>query len=215
MNLHRNDWQGGLQRRGGVTLIEVMISILLISTILLISVNASATLLSNSTQQRTSNHSALLTAQILDEISAMDFRDRVNPVFGIEADEIANDRTTFDDVDDYNGYTSAPPTHRDGSAISGYDDWSISVTVVPADPVESGLTTTSADANSSLRVIGVICTAPEGTTINGATLVSDVPSDVANTTSYEQWRRIKLSFPQRELNVTAPLRNHPDSISTF
>lgn len=207
------DRRGNLHRRRGVTLIEVMVSILLVSTVLLISVNASATLLSNRTQQQTSNHSALLTAQILDEVSAMDFRDRVDPVFGVEADEIANDRTTFDDVDDYNGYTSAPPTHRDGSVISGYNGWSIAVTVVPADPVAGGLITTSASESSPLRVIGVVCTTPQGTTINGTTLVSDVPSNVPNTASYEQWRRIELRFPNRELNVTAPLRNLPDSIS--
>jgi type II secretory pathway pseudopilin PulG len=203
--------QGGLHKRGGVTLIEVMISIVLVSTILLVSINASATLLRNNLQQRNANHSAHLALQILDEVSSRDFRDRVNPVFGIESGENSSDRTTFDDVDDYHGYKSTPPTHRDGSVISGYDGWSFSVTIAPADPVANGISTTSADESSPLRIIGVVCTTPEGTEIREATMVSDTASDIADTTSYDKWRRIKLSFEQREINVTAPLRNQPDS----
>ena len=78
-----------------------MISIVLVSTILLVSINASASLLRNNSQQRNTNSSTHLAAQILDEVSSMDFRDRVDPVFGIESDENASDRNTFDDVDDY------------------------------------------------------------------------------------------------------------------
>ena len=202
--------QGGLHERPGVTLIEVMISIVLVSTIMLVSLSASANLLRNSSQQRHTNHGASLAAQIIDEVSSMDFRDRVDPVYGLESNENASDRTTFDDVDDYHGYTSTPPAHRDGTMISGYAGWSFSVSVIPADPDASEITTTSANEHSPLRVIAVVCTAPEGTTVSAGTLVSNVPSDISDSTSYEKWRQIKLTFPDRDVIVTAPLRNHPD-----
>jgi Tfp pilus assembly protein PilV len=205
------------QRRGphrqlGVSLIEVMISLVLVSTILLVSLTASANLLRNDTQQRSANQGQLLAAQLLDEVSSMDFRDRFEPIYGLESNEDAGDRNTFDDVDDYNGYTAAPPTHRDGTTIDGYQGWSCSVSITPADPDATGITTTTSNENSPLRIITVNCTTPSGTTVEAATLVSNVPNDNAETDSYETWRRVKLTFPDRELSVTAPLRNKPDSL---
>ncbi len=193
----------------GVTLIEVMISIVLVSTILLVSLTASANLIRNASQRRNTNDGQQLAAQLLDEISSMDFLDHSEPVFGVESDETATDRTTFDDVDDYHTYTSAPPTYRDGTAIDGYDGWSCSVSITPADPDASGIITAGADGRSPLRIIEVVCTSPEGTSIRATTLVSNVPSDRNDTASYERWRRIKLTFPDREISVAAPLRNHP------
>ncbi len=142
----------------------------------------------------------------------MDFRDRVDPIYGLESNENASDRNTFDDVDDYNGYTAAPPTHRDGATIDGYEGWSFSVSITPADPDATGITTATSNENSPLRIITVNCTTPSGTTVGAATLVSNVPNDNAETNSYEKWRRVKLTFPDREINVTAPLRNNPDSL---
>jgi type II secretory pathway pseudopilin PulG len=202
--------QVGSRPSRGVTLIEVTISIVLVSTILLVSLTAAANLMRNDSERRNTNQGQQLAAQILDEVSSMDFRDRSDPVFGLESGEIATDRTTFDDVDDYNSYASTPPKHRDGTLISGYDGWSFSVAVYPADPDATGITTSSAGVRSPLRIIQVFCTAPDGATTDAATLVSNTPNDITATTSYEKWRRVKLTFPDREITVTAPLRNRPD-----
>jgi prepilin-type N-terminal cleavage/methylation domain-containing protein len=196
--------------RCGVTLIEVMISIVLVSTVLLVSLTASSRLLHNEHLQDAANDGAQLAAQLLDEVSSMDFRDRNDPVFGLEADETATDRTGFDDVDDYDGYECTPPTYRDGTSIEGYEGWSCRVTITPADPSTEGITTVAAGERSPLRIIAVLCTAADGTTTEATTLVSNVPSGVADTASYERWRRVKLTFPDREFSVTAPLRNRPD-----
>lgn len=202
----------GPRMRLGVSLIEVMISLVLISTILLVSLTASANLLRNDVQRRGANQGQQLAARLLDEVSSMDFRDRVDPIYGLETDENADDRNTFDDVDDYNGYTATPPTHRDGTTMNGYEGWSFSVSVIPADPDATGVTTTSSNEQSPLRIIVVVCTTPAGTSVQAGTLVSNVPDDNMETNSYEKWRRIKLTFPDREINVTAPLRNHPDTL---
>lgn len=199
-------------RRNGVTLIEVMISIVLVSTILLVSLTASANLMRNNSERRNTNLGQQLASQILDEVSSVDFHDPTSVIFGLEPDESATDRTTFDDVDDYQGYTSSPPSHRDGTAIDGYEGWSFSVSIAAAEADANGITTVNVDAQAPLRLIAVVCTAPDGTTVDAGTLVSNVPSDINDTTSYEKWRRIKLTFPDREINVTAPLRNHPEPI---
>lgn len=193
----------------GMTMIEVMVSLVLVSTILLVSLAASANLLRNDTQRRADHDGRGLANQIMDEVSAMSFQDSVDPRFGLEADEVAGDRSTFDDVDDYDRYSMSPPTYRDGTRIDGYADWKVSVQISPADPGVMGITTDSADPDSPLRRIVVNCTTPAGVSVSAATLVSNVPTNLPRTASYNRWQRIKLDFPNREIQVTAPLRNQP------
>lgn len=213
--VHLNfDWPRHAKRARGVTLIEVMISIVLVSTILLVSVTASANLLRNSQVRRDTNQSHQLAGQFLDEISSLDFRDRVGPTYGLEVGEIGSDRTTFDDVDDYHGYVVSPPRNRDGSVIEGFDGWTVSVAVWPADPDATGITTTDATAQSLMRLIVVVCTTPGGVTKTSGTLISGVPRGITEYQSYEQWREVKLDFPDRELRVSAPLRNSPSPSPT-
>lgn len=204
-DLERN--QTGQQR--GLTLIEVLISIILVSSMLLVSLAASANLMRNSNSRRDIRQGQLLATQLLDEVTVMDYRDRNSPVFGLEADELGSDRTTFDDVDDYSGYTQSPPTARDNTQIEGYDGWTISIEVIPADWVTGGITTTTANAASPLRQVTVSCTSPDGVSTDASTLVAGLNRDLEETTSFEQWRRIRLSFPDRELEVVAPMRNQP------
>lgn len=196
--------------RSGVTLIEIMVSMVLVATVLLVSLTASANLLRNNAQRRAAVEGEELGGQIVDEISALDFRDRESPVFGLEAGETAANRTTYDDVDDYHGYVSTPPTHRDGTTIAGYQGWTFSVVILPAEPDATGIVTSN-DDQKPMRIIVVTCTPPEGTATTVATLVSDVPSNISASTSFEKWRRLKLQFVDRELTVTAPLRNAPDA----
>jgi prepilin-type N-terminal cleavage/methylation domain-containing protein len=196
--------------RRGVTMIEVMLALVLVSTILLVSLTASANLLRNHAGQRNMVNGQALANQILDEVSAMNFQDIANPVFGLESGELGANRSLFDDVDDYQGYSMSPPTYRDGTVITGYSGWTVSVAVVAADPHAAGIETASADGNSPLRRIVVSCTTPDGTIIDATTLVSNVPSDRPNSTSYERWRHAKLTFSGgRQIHVTAPLRNQP------
>lgn len=196
--------------RCGVTLIEIMVALILVSTVLLVSLTASANLLRNTAQRRAAIDAEELGGQILDEISALDFEDRVSPQFGLEPDETASDRTTYDDVDDYHGYVSDPPTHRDGTTIEGLDGWTFSVTVKPAEPVVNGIIT-SDDDTKPLRQITVVCSAPDGSQWSVSTVVSSVPSDISDTTSFERLRRLTLRFSDREVTVTVPLRNAPDA----
>ena len=192
-------------------MIEIMVALILVSTVLLVSLTASANLLRNTAERRTAIGGEELAGQILDEISSLEFQDPATPQFGLEPDETAADRTTYDDIDDYHGYVSDPPTHRDGTNIAGFEDWSFAVNVRPAEPVAEGIVT-SDDETKPLRQITVICTAPDGSQRNVTTIVSDVPSNIPDTTSFERLRRIRLRFPDREVTVTAPLRNTPDAL---
>ncbi|NNE00246.1 MAG: hypothetical protein HKN47_23245 [Pirellulaceae bacterium] len=203
-------------QRLGVTLLEVLVSLILISTILLVCVTASANLFRDNAQTRTTIRAHELASMILDETSVLNFRDTdANVVWGIEPDESVNDRTTFDDIDDYARYSISPPTYRDGSAIEGYDDWTVTVEVAPAVSNATGISISGAP-DSPLRVVTVICQSPVQTNsgepmfCRQSILVSDVPTNVTADVSYETYRQLDWNFTDgRDIKVIAPLRNQP------
>ncbi|MEM8668356.1 MAG: hypothetical protein AAGG48_12635 [Planctomycetota bacterium] len=193
----------------GLTLIEVVVSILLVSTILLASLGASAAMKRNQSAARDRNIGRELGRQILGEITCRDFRDRKDAAFGLELDEFANDRTTFDDVDDYHNYVQSTPTHRDGSLDRRFEGWRYQVSVTPVEFDTNGVTTTGASVDSPLRLIRVDCTSASGETVQATMLISARSLDVDASTSYEVWRRVTLDFGDRQIDLTTPLRNQP------
>ena len=200
--------------RHGVTLLEVIISLILVSTIILVSITASANLMRNKSISMESVRGHELAFQILDEVTAARFEDADEDerTFGREDSETATNRTDFDDVDDYHNYSASPPAHRDGSPIAELAGWSFSVTVAPAESTTGGIVTTTDTAAPLKRVI-VTYVAPSGLTDSESMLVSKVPSNLPDNTAYENWRSVTLTFPNgRSINVSGPLRNAPEPV---
>jgi type II secretory pathway pseudopilin PulG len=204
-------------RRAGLTLIEVTISLILVSTLLLISITASANLLRSSNRNSTAISATEIAGVLLDEIAAMHFADPVSSTttFGIEADEDATDRATLDDIDDYHLYTQSAATYRNGQPINEFAGWTYEVTVTPATATATGITT-SGDASDPLRLVTVSCTSPSnGTTDISLThsesiLVSQTDDRPAIEHSHERLRALNLQFSDgREISVVSPLLNHP------
>ena len=197
--------------RRGLSMIEVVVSTLLVATILVVSLTASGNLLRNHSQQQAGVDGKALAAKLLDEVTALAFEDDdvAQRVFGREPDEDAADRSTWDDVDDYHGLALSPPTHRDGETIAGYSDWSLAITVTPAEPTADGVSL-SGDATAPLRHIAVRCTSPAGVVHDAEAYVSRVPSDVPGGTAHQRWRSVSLTFPDgTTIDVDAPLKNQP------
>jgi hypothetical protein len=96
-----------------------------------------------------------LAAGLMNEILLQAYRDPElgnSALFGAEPGESTGNRSLFDDVDDYNGYTSTPPQDRNGSNIAGYANWTRSVTVAWAKPGTLAETTTP---NTDLKKITI------------------------------------------------------------
>jgi len=77
-----------------------------------------------------------LAADIMEEIKSRQFDENVFPdepvsagALGVDAGENANDRTTFDDVDDYLGWQKSPPQTIDGVTLTDFSQFSRSVSV--------------------------------------------------------------------------------------
>lgn len=196
--------------RFGLTMLEIIVSLAIVSTLLLVSLSASASLLKNQNQADESLRARELGGTLLDEISAMSMRDLGEPdSFGLETGENTSTRVAYDDVDDYHNYSATPPVFRDGNAIPGYDGWTISAITVPASYSSTGVTIET-DTSAPFRVVTVNCTAPSGASVSQTVLVSDVPRDLDASVSYDKVRRVRFAFSaQRVLDVVVPLRNAP------
>lgn len=74
-----------------------------------------------------------LAAGMIEEIHARRWDENtdtnISAALGVESGEIASNKSTLDDFDDFNGYAEAGILYPDGAALSGYDGFSRDVTV--------------------------------------------------------------------------------------
>ena len=154
-----------VKSQGGVTLIELIITIVIIGIALSALVSALTTGISRSAQPMLEGKALELSQAYLDEIQAMRFDDQ-SPVGGspvLAADSpctVSNEgqaRAAFDDVDDYNGVNDSPPVLIETSIdMSTYAGFQVTVDVACAG-TELGLV-----SNELAKRINVTVVLPSG-----------------------------------------------------
>jgi MSHA pilin protein MshD len=117
------------RRRAGFSMAETMICIVLVG----VSIAASMRTVGATIRQRgtTSDKAVgmLLGQQLLSEILEQYYKEPSGTAaFGPETGE-AGSRSLFDDVDDYNGWSEAPPKDLAGATLSGLTAWKREVLV--------------------------------------------------------------------------------------
>ncbi len=136
----------------GFSLIELIVAMLLISIGVLGILSAMNTLVKNSADPMVRKQAIAIAESLLEEIVLKDF---ANPTGGYTG----TDRTQFDDVSDYAGYTTTGIVDISGTAISGLSGYNISsVTVVNA--------ALGNIASTDAKLITVTVTAPGGEAIS-------------------------------------------------
>ncbi len=128
-------------RQNGMTLVELVISIVLISIAMTAMLSAFSTSMGRSADPLWKNKSLKLAQAYLDEILSKKY-DNDTPLGGIPATASINcgslgpdggeTRAQFDDVDDYNGLSDKPPKLVTNINMAGYADYTVSVAVVCA-----------------------------------------------------------------------------------
>ena len=123
-------------RRPGFALAETAISVLLVGLLMVAALRS----LAASKRREADTVERLLGQQLagalMNEILLQVYAEPVDaPVFGPEPGESNGNRSLFDDVDDYAGWSSSPPNDRSGVAVPGYTGWTRSATVQWADPI--------------------------------------------------------------------------------
>jgi len=150
-----------VRRRAGVSLVEAVLSTLVVS-IMLVSVLQALGAAAKADQVHANQRvGPALASQLMAEILACPYEDDKHTVFGPENGEVHSSRFKYDDVDDYNGWSSSTIQDKDGNAISGLTGWSRSSVVQWVQP--SNVATVAA-AESGLKRIIVTVTDPDGRT---------------------------------------------------
>jgi MSHA pilin protein MshD len=150
--------------RHGLSLVEVSFSTLLVGLVLLTALKSTGAVFQGRVSIADEADAVGLAQELISEIMAQDYEDPTEdpPVFGPDTGEttVPNSRQDFDDVDDYNGWSSSPPRNK-GSATTRteFTGYQRSVAIVYVDP-DSPATTSGTDKD--LKRITVTVTPPIG-----------------------------------------------------
>jgi len=137
-------------RRFGLTLVEVVVSTLIVGVMTIAALNALGAATRSSTTAGDRAIALGLADDLMAEILRVAYSDPdETPEFGPESSEGAGPRTAFDDVDDFHNWNQTPPQASDGTVLADRDNWRRRVTVTyvePDDPTQS--TTGNVDAGA-------------------------------------------------------------------
>lgn len=139
--------------RSGFTLLESALAMLLTSVLMIVSLWSVGAARRREGKTVDRLRAEQVACDLLNEVLTQAYQEpTATVVFGPETGENNGTRILFDDVDDYNGWSSTPPKDRNGTVISGLTGWTQTVQVAWANPTTWG--TTSA-TNTGLKRITV------------------------------------------------------------
>ena len=110
-----------------------------------------------------------LAQDLMAEVLAMPYEDPqiAGGSLGLDSGETSSSRSTYDDIDDYHGFTSTGVKARNGTAIADYAGWQqqVQVTyVLVNDP------SATSGSDTGLKRITVTATSPEGNVASAVAL---------------------------------------------
>lgn len=139
----------------GFTLIELIVTIVLAGIVLSAIVMTLHPLSESTGLMKQGRDATLLAEDLMSEIRSRKFEDPETPLaFGPEAGESA--RAGYDDVDDYDGLSNAPPVTVEGAPLPKYADYTVTVAVenVLTDNFNAG--TPAPDGSTDFKRIRVV-----------------------------------------------------------
>jgi MSHA pilin protein MshD len=145
-----------------LSMIEVVISIVIIGTMLVAALSAAGAAVTSRQKLLWRVQGQQLARALMSEILPMPYQDPTQDpnvptlVLGCETGETSTNRATFDDVDDFNGYQQSPPQALDGSALTSESTWSWSVTVEWVNPLSPGGAAVPAETETKRITVTVI-----------------------------------------------------------
>jgi hypothetical protein len=148
--------------RCGLTLAEVAISTLIVGMMMVASLKSVGGVYTTWTAAADKYDGISLANQLLEEIMQSKYEEPDSTVtFGREQGEPASFRTSWDDVDDFEGWSCSPPLGHDGWTIPGWSGWTRTATVQLASVTDPSVVPAS---DEGLKLITVTVTDPDGNT---------------------------------------------------
>jgi len=182
----------GPSAREGFTLIEAVMSTLIVSTLIVASLHMFGSLARGRQVVLAGYTGDGVARQLLSEIIQNRFEEPDETVvFGPEGSETA--RSSYDDVDDYHGWSAGPPEARDGTAIAHLTGWQRSVTV---ENVDTDTLASAGGTRTGLKKITVTVTDPAGRQSSITALRCDTSGydqdEPESQTTYVAWAGVTL-----------------------
>lgn len=113
-----------------ISLVEVMISTVVVSGMLVASLNVYGKSKMAETRALEKTQGLILAQELLAEIQDQAYDEPfATSAWGTESGEDNGNRKFFDDVDDYLDWSASPPQDRNGAEITDFDGWTRSVVV--------------------------------------------------------------------------------------
>lgn len=148
--------------RPAFTLVEAVISIVIVGVMFVAALTTVGAAAQGRWVQAEWREADTLARSLLGEIACGGYGATSGAMVSLVVGGAAQDRSAWNEADDYNGLVDSPPTDRTGTVLAGYSSaWRRQVKVVrvaPADP--SGVSTGNTDYG--LKRITVTVTAPSG-----------------------------------------------------
>ncbi len=119
------------RRQSGFSLVEAAIAVALVGVTAVGALTAAANSATRRSDVAARAQAAVLAEELAGEVAGLAYEDPQvgSSTLGPDAGETAVNRSRFDDVDDYNGWTEKGPTDKAGAAISGAESFTRTVTV--------------------------------------------------------------------------------------
>lgn len=139
--------------RAGGTLVEVMISILIVGVVIVPAVGVFTRTASNYNKQAIKDRAFLLASDLISEIVQQNFTDPETGEQTFGPEEAS--RASFDDVDDYNGFSESPPVSMNDSQLADSDLFTRTVGVEYVVLNSGAMEQTSGNSLSNAKLITV------------------------------------------------------------
>lgn len=116
--------------RAGLTLAEVLTCLVILGVAMTAGVQALGSFAASGRAWKERNTAMELANALMVQINELPFNDPDGSnVIGRESGEITDQRTTYDDIDDYDGWDASPPVDATGAPMTAYADYRQQVTV--------------------------------------------------------------------------------------
>ena len=138
MSLLRHNRPGRPRGARAFSLAEVAVSVLIVGGLFVAAMNSVGASRTGQFKLDERNRGLLLAQDLMSEILQQAYEDPALPPgsFGRGGAESATgNRSLFNDVDDYHGWTASPPEYKDGSVIPGLDGYGRTVNVRWVGPI--------------------------------------------------------------------------------
>lgn len=136
-------------------MVEAVMSVVLVGILMVAAMNTLGATATAQYKNAERSRAVLLAEDLMSEILGQSYQEPIDPVqFGRESSENSSDRQGWDDVDDYDTWSSSPPEYPNGSTIPALDTWKREVEVKRVNPMD--LTTVVGSESGVKRIVVVV-----------------------------------------------------------